>query len=572
MEPPKRAQDQSQQAHEPSKRIRNDSNEVKAATATTSSASRTLVPASVTSLVPRQTIGGKTSLSRKRAAVNRKAPAAFPSLPSTKPVVQHSDKDKEGYVGQEAAPRSTSTTTQTTSINSKGDQPPTVPHRNRHQQRWSDSQATERQNRPHSGYSTEQADGFDQHDTLSLDLHQDPVHHLRDFIPRPKHHTVTRIKKNRQQEVGYPYGNYPRYYEGRVRGVIGAASKSKQQAKVRCPTDLLLFRKKSSATPMAEASSSASTITPPLSTPTAREQYREHAKMVDGRLEFLEPHWFRFKRVLDIGCNSGLLTIFIGLHYQPLRIQGVDIDSALIQQATKFVLKTYSKLAPEAYPSPRTWKGERALSYTDYLKQLPDSTPHLEATATAEEDSTTTLEDNDADPLRNLDTLPYYEDYFPRSMSSMHGYLPIPQKTDESKSVFPHNMEFRVADWAAKVEEDADDQDADDGLWDVVLGFSLTKWIHLHHGDEGIKRFFHKVYKSLAPGGIFLMEPQKFSTYNKRAKLMPEMYETYFSIQFKPDQFEQFLLEQVGFRRAVHLGRLDSKAKNLNRPIVMFCK
>lgn len=38
----------------------------------------------------------------------------------------------------------------------------------------------------------------------------------------------------------------------------------------------------------------------------------ELAKKVDIRFEFLDPSWFRDKRVLDIGCNSALLTIFIG--------------------------------------------------------------------------------------------------------------------------------------------------------------------------------------------------------------------------------------------------------------------
>lgn len=39
---------------------------------------------------------------------------------------------------------------------------------------------------------------------------------------------------------------------------------------------------------------------------------QELARRVDLRLEFLEPSWFYKKRVLDIGCNAALLTVFIG--------------------------------------------------------------------------------------------------------------------------------------------------------------------------------------------------------------------------------------------------------------------
>ncbi|KAG0254456.1 hypothetical protein DFQ27_006822 [Actinomortierella ambigua] len=570
MEPRKRSQDLLQEDNEITKRR---------ATNATASTSGTLVPRSVTSLVPRQTLGRKKNVAVDRK--NRKVPAAFQVLPSIKTVNLHGDNDRAGSAEQQAAPQSCSTTHggKLSTNDNQGGWPQSAPNRKRHQQQWSDSDHVEKQHKPHLDQSLPPADDDSQHLSLSSNILNVPVHQLKDYVPRPKHHTVTRVKKNNQKEVGYPYGNYPRYYEGRVRGVMGAASKSKQQAKVRCPTDLLLFQKESPTTsapslPSPSALMSSSSTTAPAQ--TARERYRDHAKMVDGRLEFLEPQWFRFKRVLDIGCNSGLLTLFIGLHYQPVRIQGVDIDSALIQQATKFTLKTYSKLAPQAYPSPRTWSGERALSYTDYLKHSIPLTPPNNSTSAAEDGSEATRESKDTgDLLSNLNTFPYYEDYFPKSMGVMHGYLPIPAKTDESKYVFPHNMEFRVTDWAAEDEESEDNEgneDAEDGLWDVILGFSLTKWIHLHHGDEGIKRFFHKVYRSLAPGGIFLLEPQKFSTYNKRAKLIPEMYTTYSSIRFKPDQFEQFLLEEVGFRRAVHLGRLESKAKNLNRPIVMYCK
>ena len=55
--------------------------------------------------------------------------------------------------------------------------------------------------------------------------------------------------------------------------------------------------------------------------------------------------------------------------------------------------------------------------------------------------------------------------------------------------------------------------------YDVILGLSLTKWIHLNWGDEGIKRFFRKVYLHLRPGGKFIVEPQPFASYTKKKKV-----------------------------------------------------
>ena len=52
--------------------------------------------------------------------------------------------------------------------------------------------------------------------------------------------------------------------------------------------------------------------------------------------------------------------------------------------------------------------------------------------------------------------------------------------------------------------------------YDVILALSLTKWIHLNWGDDGIKRFFRKVYLHLRPGGSFIVEPQPFSSYGKK--------------------------------------------------------
>lgn len=60
---------------------------------------------------------------------------------------------------------------------------------------------------------------------------------------------------------------------------------------------------------------------------------------------------------------------------------------------------------------------------------------------------------------------------------------------------------------------------AQNAEYDTILALSVTKWIHLNWGDEGIKRFFKKMFNHLNPGGYLILEPQSFSSYSKKKNL-----------------------------------------------------
>lgn len=65
--------------------------------------------------------------------------------------------------------------------------------------------------------------------------------------------------------------------------------------------------------------------------------YRLKPGEIDPRVVALHSDIFHRKRVLDIGCNTGVVTIQLACHYQPSEILGIDIDNGLVNKARKNV-------------------------------------------------------------------------------------------------------------------------------------------------------------------------------------------------------------------------------------------
>lgn len=62
------------------------------------------------------------------------------------------------------------------------------------------------------------------------------------------------------------------------------------------------------------------------------------------------------------------------------------------------------------------------------------------------------------------------------------------------------------------------------GRYDVVMCLGVTKWVQLQSGDAGVVRLFKRAYRSLLPGGLFILEPQPWRHYNhsKRASVLTD--------------------------------------------------
>lgn len=269
--------------------------------------------------------------------------------------------------------------------------------------------------------------------------------------------------------------------------------------------------------------------------------YTKRPSVNDPRLGLLPKDLFLGARVLDVGCNEGWVTCEIAQSWGAERVVGVDIDEVLIRAA---------------------WKRRR----TVWSLQEPPSPPRDSTNTTLG----TKRKREEARSDDNVATSSPRADYFPASFEHMFGPLPLPSSltststaTPGQKSEFPHNVVFVTADWAAKeIPEDAEG-------YNVVIAFSISKWIHLNGGDAGLMQFFRRVHSVLLPGGKFILEPQEWDTYAKAKRLDSRLRENAQTLMLRPHDFER-ILQELGFGPAVHLG--STGEGGFLRPVDMYEK
>lgn len=130
---------------------------------------------------------------------------------------------------------------------------------------------------------------------------------------------------------------------------------------------------------------------------------------------------------------------------------------------------------------------------------------------------------------------------------------------------FPFNVEFKVGNYVL-VNENLLELEVEQ--FDTILCLSVSKWIHLNNGDDGLKLAFRRMYKQLLPGGRLILEAQDWKSYKRRKNLTPSIAATYKSIKFSPDKFDEYLLgKEVGFQNVFTIDVPKHGAKGFQRPI-----
>uniref|UniRef100_A0A3B3X954 RNA methyltransferase n=1 Tax=Poecilia mexicana TaxID=48701 RepID=A0A3B3X954_9TELE len=255
--------------------------------------------------------------------------------------------------------------------------------------------------------------------------------------------------------------------------------------------------------------------------------YRNPNCSEDPRIHVLRQEWFRGKDVLDLGCNSGHLTLYVAKMFRPARILGLDIDSGLIHAARKNIRHYLSEL--------QTQEARRA-----EMEQKHCDAPSADCSASCS---------------------------FPVSLRISRGPIAAPPITETCTSQpgqFPANVSFIKANYVLENDNLLMTQRAE---YDVILCLSVTKWVHLNWGDSGLKRLFKRAYRHLRPGGLFILEPQPWESYVRRKKLTENINRNYRSIRLKPDQFSSYLTNEVGFTSFEHLGSPKCSVRGFQRPV-----
>lgn len=288
------------------------------------------------------------------------------------------------------------------------------------------------------------------------------------------------------------------------------------------------------------------------------DQYYRHrhdrCAEVDARIEALlktyGSSFFTGKRVLDMGCNSGFVTL-LAAALGARHAEGVDIDLLLISKALK-QLRHLKHMGSTTLPE------LAALVETDEAAPAASSTSRFPVSCVQARG----IIPYHAKPLASgaLQAIRSLPGTLPDDGASASAFGGRMEEPSSEGFPFPHNVEFRTENILVSEVEERRGQP-----YDIILCLKLTKWVHLHWGDDGLQLLLHKCHRLLRPGGLLVLEAQEWSSYLPKKHLTPHTRQNRSLLQFRPQDLGTYLVREVGFERYASLDTL-----RLKRPLLLF--
>lgn len=275
--------------------------------------------------------------------------------------------------------------------------------------------------------------------------------------------------------------------------------------------------------------------------------------------------------VLDIGCNSGKLTIQLAQTLPLLlrstsevEIAGVDIDPKLIEQAKEADAVARSLRRPKHIPASTTQQKQVEPQLPAEAAFFPSVFPSLFGTVDGPAGSTRSSK---RQRIEATDTASTAE---------------VETSGDESDQLAPPHLRFLAAEWVRLSPSLPTDPfhytshdlsqltHLDSCGYTHILALSLTKWIHIQQSDSGLCLFFARIASTLLPGGLLFLEAQQWKSYHSARSMHPSMKHKIKSLQLRPGGDFDWLLESLGLHLVDTIGW--GTGLGFKRPLQVFRK
>ena len=320
--------------------------------------------------------------------------------------------------------------------------------------------------------------------------------------------------------------------------------------------------------------------------------YRVGESLEDHRVAHFRREWFEGRRCLDVGCNEGLVSLSVAVRFKPASMVGVDVDGWLVRKANEKLARLRRSAAREAEADEATRAATRG--------EGPRGEGRPSAEPPRERMDERTGEEEEEDERGGKVSRPA-----PASSASETGV----SRSALASAVDALASTSFVRGSVVRGDEDGDEAGgADEGggakdhhsrrrrgkkkpgrepiaparaflapnSLDAILCLSVTKWIQLNWGDEGLRRFFADAFDALTEGGVMVLEPQPWKSYARAFKKqkMPEETRRHFErIALRPTLYREYLRTTVGFKSVETLRAADlHDAQDFDRTVLLCVK